>query len=714
MSELDSVDTELLAKKLGNIIRFQNIEVGANLPKVAFDQGHMQAWSTSLEEARVINPTHPDDSSYAQVYEMLKGKGFSVINLKTEITQELIAGVDVLILPHNALGEYERVILAHSPLYSESEIGVIEKFVLEGGGLLVLSEHEINKYGNNISELLEGFEITLKNNSVQDNVSNHNGVAFWPRVKVSKPNAGITARVKEAAVYRSGSFVTNKDLQEILVSNDTSDPANQGIMVGKPVGEGYIIVSADSDLFGDDSVNDYDHRELFYNLVTFLGSQKKKNGFTKPLLLAGWVELSQSIESLKKLQEKDGSVIESEKQAQAFKLVTEIKGAIRILEPNFPADKLYLAEVISDLDKWVAASYTKPDFYQSLAIFRPELQRIDGLQHLVVFPMYTQNGNANINFEALIITTYWPNWLAVMEANGYDNKGFLTIMLEFATSGYDNHCATLFPETVSTSQEVKYTWGAIFADRESARFRKVAQEAAMITKLDLPADVMMLLNDAVLAQEVFALWDLIHDRTHMHGDLPFDPFMIKQRSPYWMYALEELRCDLNSYKEASELYNNGFAHGRLIMYAVLFDRIFRFPVTGSRVRNYDGLGGQILFSHLHKTKVINWRDNILTIDWLTLDSEIESLRVEIEKLYREGINSPKLTYWQNAYRLVNSIVQVSPASKWQNQNFDYARTNKEILDDILDDEFPLSLFHEALSKKIAPVIQKCSGITGRE
>jgi hypothetical protein len=29
----------------------------------------------------------------------------------------------------------------------------------------------------------------------------------------------------------------------------------------------------------------------------------------------------------------------------------------------------------------------------------------------------------------------------------------------------------------------------------------------------------------------------------MRGDLPFDPFMIKQRMPFFLYSLEELRCD---------------------------------------------------------------------------------------------------------------------------------------------------------------------------
>ena len=53
--------------------------------------------------------------------------------------------------------------------------------------------------------------------------------------------------------------------------------------------------------------------------------------------------------------------------------------------------------------------------------------------------------------------------------------------------------------------------------------------------------------------DAYIVWDLIHDRTHSHGDLPFDPFMIRQRSPYWMYSLEELRCDLTAFGEAVKL-----------------------------------------------------------------------------------------------------------------------------------------------------------------
>ena len=79
-------------------------------------------------------------------------------------------------------------------------------------------------------------------------------------------------------------------------------------------------------------------------------------------------------------------------------------------------------------------------------------------------------------------------------------------------------------------------------------------------------------------------------------------------------------------------------HGPLVQYAILFDRLFRFPITGDRVRNYDGLGGQLLFAYLHRNDVVRWTDNRLHIDWDRLAEVVADLCGEIEKLYRDGID----------------------------------------------------------------------------
>jgi hypothetical protein len=335
--------------------------------------------------------------------------------------------------------------------------------------------------------------------------------------------------------------------------------------------------------------------------------------------------------------------------------------------------------------------------------------------------MYTQNGNPDRNLEAVLLRVVWPDWLAELERTRFDNPMFVPITFTDFTAGYDTNSAVLFPETVAVREvPERYTWGAIFCDREAARFRTVSSAAVQLLGLEIPEDAARLIAEQELAEQTFVLWDLVHDRTHSHGDLPFDPFMIKQRSPFWMYGLEELRCDLTAFKEAVRLQREGHPHGRLVQYAILFDRLFRFPVTGDRVRNYDGLGGQLLFAYLHKHDALRWTDNRLRIDWDRVAEVTTDLCAEIEQLYRDGIDRPKTAHWLAAYQLVSRYLTPHPASTWAKgadalpfgEHRDAKALNKVLCDAVLPDEFPLSMFYEALAKKLREIISSTKGITG--
>ena len=129
-----------------------------------------------------------------------------------------------------------------------------------------------------------------------------------------------------------------------------------------------------------------------------------------------------------------------------------------------------------------------PDFLDSLQAFQPQQHRVNGLQHLVVFPMYTQNGSSNRLVEAVLIEVIWPEFIAGLEEGEYSNKLFVPIRFLDFTPGYDTNSAVLFPETVAVRETPTFTWGAIFADREAARFRRVLRAAADITSLQLPED----------------------------------------------------------------------------------------------------------------------------------------------------------------------------------------------------------------------------------
>jgi hypothetical protein len=439
-----------------------------------------------------------------------------------------------------------------------------------------------------------------------------------------------------------------------------------------------------------------------------------------PVQLPAWTALKSAAVSLQTLQAKDGSIADPADIETAGGHVDTIIDSIRELGPVFPHDAEYHEALMRDFGQWKTAGMGVPDFLDALVEFQPQLNRADGLRHLVVFPMYTQNGSPNRFVEAVLIEVLWPDFIAELEAGEYSNRLFVPIRFLDFTPGYDTNSAVLFPETVAVRHTPQFTWGAIFADREAARFRRVVTAAAGITRLELPEEARQLLEDQQLAEETFVMWDLIHDRTHMRGDLPFDPFMIKQRMPYFLYSLEELRCDLTAFRESVKIAADDDAsdearrHARLVQYAVIFDRIFRFAITGSRVRNYDGLGGQLLFAWLHQNHVLHWTDTTLRIDWEEVPGVVIALGEKIEQLYWRSIDRPKIAHWLAAYELVSSTVTPHPASAWAKgpDALPLDGPPRGLTDAVLDDEFPLSMFFEALDRKMKDVIESTAGITG--
>lgn len=438
-----------------------------------------------------------------------------------------------------------------------------------------------------------------------------------------------------------------------------------------------------------------------------------------------WLRIKTAATDLQPLQAANGSIADAAHHERARALVSELIEGVAALTPQFPHDAAYLDAVQDDFRHWADSGLGEPDFYDSLVQFQPQQHRVDGLTHLVVFPMYTQNGSRNRLVEAVLVQVIWPDFVAELEAGDYSNKLFVPIRFLDFTAGYDTNSAVLFPETVAMRQIPTFTWGAIFADREAARFRRVVRAAVDVTKLDLPAEAAELLDDQHLTEETFVMWDLIHDRTHMRGDLPFDPFMIKQRMPFFLYSLEELRCDLTAFRESVAIDRRITAlaepsaedlelahHARLVQYCVIFDRIFRFAITGNRVRNYDGLGGQLLFAWLHQHRVLHWTDTQLAFEWDQVPDCVNELGAAIEHLYWRSIDRPKISHWLAAYELVSGTVEPHPASAWKAGDLPLTGLPRELTDQVLDDEFPLSMFYEAFEKKMRDVIASTSGITG--
>lgn len=693
----------------------------SNFPTVFVEQARSCAWATTIERARQMNPVNPSDNSLSIAVDVLTRRGMTVVDSSARVLDaDSLAAADVYVIPHLAEPSVEHVTGDLAPRYSPAELDAVEAYVRAGGGLVILAECDTATSGNNLAELAARFGIEIRSLVVQESPGDRrvDGNASWVLADLAEAQ-GLLAGVESACFYRSGVLDAADDADATVLARTsaTAWPAGAPLALAVRAGLGRVVIFADSDLFGDDSIDDFDHRRLWANTITW-ASRVSTVAASRPPVTADvvgspeWLALKGFVEQLRLLQADDGSVADVDAQPRAVELCDQIVTQIAGLATFFEHDSSYLLAVQRDIRRWAADGFGRPDFGDSLAAFRPDLDRADGIGHLVVFPMYTQNGHAGRVFEAVVLHVIWPDWLAEVERH-YDNRQFLSVALDDFTSGYDTNSAVLFPETVSVAQPPEFHWGAIFCDREAARFRRVVGRAAELLSISLPPDGERLVSSQPLAQSTFAMWDLIHDRTHSRGELPFDPFMIKQRMPFWLYSLEELRCDLTTFRAANELEQQGHPYGLPVQLAILCDRLFRFPITGDRVRNYDGLGGQLLFGYLHRSGSLRWRDNRLSFDWKALPAQVLSLGDEIEDLYRTGIDRTKVGQWLATYRFVSAYLEPAAGSSWRKGDavLPLDGPPRGLVDLVLPDEFPLNVFYEALKRKMQPVIDSTRGIT---
>jgi hypothetical protein len=686
------------------------------LGRVLFDEAHSEAWTIRPDAARSMQPSHPADASLAKAAVSLTERDFVVeANLERPLTEQILDSCDLLVLAHPAEERWERTTGIGAPRLQPAELDAIEAFVRSGGGLVVLGETEQDKYGNNVNDLLARFGIKLENDTVQD-YEHCRDAPSWILAELANRGPGggargrdgdLLARVSEVCLYRATTISSANGARVLARAHASSSAPGAPLIVAEQYGSGHVVVLADSDLFGDDCIDDFDHRALWLNIAYWAA---RRPGEAAPRMQAAppaaWKRLRDGTNALALLQAPDGALADPGDCDVARRHVDSIEQAIEALKPGFPHQTDYLDATIGDLRLWVDQGFGRPDFTRALDAFRPERARRDGVEHLVCFPMYKQNGPRERTFEALIIRVPWPEWIAELERSRYDNPKFVPVELVAGTRGYDSECAVLFPEMVCTAERPVNNFGAIFCDREAERLRRVGGAAAELLALNLPPDAARLLDSPALSEEAYILWDLIHDRTHSHGELPFDPFMIRQRAPYWMYALEELRCDLGAFAQGLELEREGVALARYMQYAILLDRLLRFPITGARLRNYDGLGGQLLFAYLHRHGYLRWEDNQLTIDWPRVSEGVVALRGEVEELYRAGIDRSKLAHWEAAHDLVAASVPPAAGSKWARVVREFAEVEdpRPYVDEVLEDEFPLSIFYSTLKTKLAEVL----------
>ena len=156
------------------------LQVMPQRARVLFDESHSQAWTIRPEIARAIQPSHPEDSSYARAADVLRARDFAVAaHTDGPLDREALAGADVLVIAHPSDPKWERTVPSGSPRLSGAELDAVEAFVRDGGGLILLAEEEQDKYGNNLAELGARFGVRLNSDLVSDYERHDPGAPHW-------------------------------------------------------------------------------------------------------------------------------------------------------------------------------------------------------------------------------------------------------------------------------------------------------------------------------------------------------------------------------------------------------------------------------------------------------------------------------------------------------------------------------------------------------
>ena len=327
-----------------------------------------------------------------------------------------LGGAEVLVIAHPSDARWERTV-GGSPTFSTAEVDAIEDFVAAGGGLVVLAESEEDKYGANLGDLLARFGLAIDSALVEDYERYHGApsrIFAEPDPDADEPT--LLHLVRTACFDGAGALRAAAAGGVVLRAGAKANPSGAGLLAAVGHGEGRVVAVADADLFGDDALGEFDHLALWLNLLYWVALPAFRAA-PEPFDSAAaadpaWTHLRDATDALRLLQEPRGEVdLERHERAEVGAQVATMIDAIGALAPHFPHQQAYLAQVAIDLRRWLGDGCGKPDFGASLALFRPEQERSDGIEHLVVFPMYTPNGSPDTRFEALIVRTPWPDFV---------------------------------------------------------------------------------------------------------------------------------------------------------------------------------------------------------------------------------------------------------------------------------------------------------------
>lgn len=232
---------------------------------VAWDLSHCSTWVIRPEDAFALCPNAPEYCYYGHLDQILReSKIANTKVIESELNSYSLASVDAIVIPHCAHPDVESC-YAGKPQFDEPEVQLIQRFVSEGGGLLVIGEYCPSRWRVNINDVLRplGFEFEETQLAVLRGRNAHIMSRHFACTNIAQHEAGFGI---SAVSYHRGCSVRIIRSGVSLISA----PSGETVVAVRRFGNGRIAAIGDSDLFALPFIGHSDNATLFTNLVQWV------------------------------------------------------------------------------------------------------------------------------------------------------------------------------------------------------------------------------------------------------------------------------------------------------------------------------------------------------------------------------------------------------------------------------------------------------------
>ncbi len=237
----------------------RNSITDTDIKEIIFDESHRQWWS--LWDTGFIG--------YSDLAILLEGEGYLVSANTAPLEYAIVdkGEGDVLVLG-----------MAYQESFRDEEIQAILDFTERGGGLLIMSEHEMEGATSwytsaFLNPLAENFGIHFNSNEVDDVGSSHPDYTIWP-IADSK-----FLGVEDFCLYFTNSMNLSGNAIAIANTTDVGIPPNAPIVAASSYGDGRIIAVTDTEFIwnGDEVIGLQYGNDTEFTLSIFKWLSGKEN-----------------------------------------------------------------------------------------------------------------------------------------------------------------------------------------------------------------------------------------------------------------------------------------------------------------------------------------------------------------------------------------------------------------------------------------------------